>query len=59
MKIKVTYKYEVVNGEEVFECENLEKAERKLKSLRSSELECYMVRKEFKGTELIEEFYVG
>jgi hypothetical protein len=59
MKIKITYKFEVVNGEEVLECENLEQAERKLKSLRSSELECYVVRKEFQGGKLIEEYYVG
>ncbi len=59
MKIKTTLKYEVVYGEEVFECDSLEQAERKLKSMRSSELECYMVRKEFKGKELLEEYYVG
>jgi hypothetical protein len=59
MKIKITLKYEVVCGQEVFECESLEKAERKLKSLRSSELECYMVRKELKNNNLIEEYYVG
>ncbi len=59
MKIKTTLKYEVVYGEEVFECDSFEQAERKLKSMRSSELECYMVRKEFKGNELLEEYYVG
>lgn len=57
MKIKL--KYEIVLGEEVIECESLDQAERKLKSLRSSETECYLVRKEFKGDSLIEEFYVG
>lgn len=59
MKVKITYKYEVVHGEEIFECESLEQAERKLKSMRSSELECYMVRKELKNDKLIEEYYVG
>ncbi len=59
MKIKITYKFEVIHGEEVFECESLEQAERKLKSLRNSESECYMVRKEFSGDKLIEEYYVG
>jgi len=59
MKIKVTSKYEVVYGEEIFECQTLEEAERKLKSMRSSELECYMVRKEFKNNKLVEEWYVG
>jgi hypothetical protein len=59
MKIKITCKYEVVNGEEIIECETLEQAEKKLKSLRGSELECYMVRKEFQGKKLLEEFYVG
>ena len=57
MKIKM--KYEIVLGEEVVECESLDQAERKLKSLRSSETDCYLVRKEFKGNNLVEEFYVG
>ena len=57
MKIKL--KYEIVLGEEVIECESLDQAEKKLKNLRSSETDCYLVRKEFKGDNLIEEFYVG
>jgi hypothetical protein len=57
--MKVTLKYEIVLGEEVVECESLEQAEKKLKNLRSSETDCYLVRKEFKGENLIEEFYVG
>lgn len=57
--MKVTLKYEIVLGEEVVECESLDQAEKKLKNLRSSETECYLVRKEFKGENLIEEFYVG
>jgi hypothetical protein len=57
MKIKL--RYEIVLGEEVIECESLDQAERKLKNLRSSETDCYLVRKEFKGNNLIEEFYVG
>ncbi len=59
MKIKITYKFEVIQGEEVFEFESLEQAERKLKSLRNSESESYMVRKEFSGNKLLEEYYVG
>ena len=57
MKIKM--KYEIVLGNQVVECESLEQAERKLKNLRSSETDCYLVRKEFKGNNLVEEFYVG
>jgi hypothetical protein len=57
--MKITMKYEIVLGEEVVECESLEQAERKLKNLRSSETDCYLVRKEFKGDNLVEEFYVG
>ena len=57
--MKITTKYEIVLGEEVVECESLEQAERKLKSLRSSENDCYLVRKEFKDNNLVEEFYVG
>jgi hypothetical protein len=57
--MKITMKYEIVLGEEVVECESLEQAERKLKNLRSSETDCYLVRKEFKGNNLVEEFYVG
>jgi len=59
MKVKVTCKYEIVYGEEIFECDSLEQAERKLKSMRSSELECYMVRKEYENNKLKEEYYVG
>jgi hypothetical protein len=59
MKVKVTFKYEVVYGDEIFECESLEQAERKLKSMRSSELECYLVRKEYENNKLKEEYYVG
>lgn len=59
MKIKITYKYEVRFGEEVLECETLEQAERKLRSMRGQELECYMVRKEFENNKLKEEYYVG
>ena len=57
--MKVTLKYEIVLGEEVVECESLDQAEKKLKNLRSSETDCYLVRKYFKGDNLIEEFYVG
>lgn len=57
--MKVKLKYEIVLGEEVVECESLEDAEKKLKNLKSSETECYLVRKEFSGENLIEEFYVG
>ena len=59
MKVKVTFKYEFVYGDEIFECESLEQAERKLKSMRGSELECYMVRKEYENNKLKEEYYVG
>lgn len=57
--MKITLKYEIVLGEEVIECESLDQAERKLKNLRSSDTDCYLVRKEFEGHNLIEEFYVG
>ena len=57
--MKITLKYEIVLGEEVVECESLNDAEKKLKNLKSSETECYLVRKEFKGNNLVEEFYVG
>lgn len=57
--MKITTKYEIVLGEETVECESLEQAERRLKNLRSSEVDCYLVRKEFKGSNLLEEFYVG
>jgi len=59
MKIKITYKYEVVNGEEVIEFDSLEQAERKLKSIRSLQPDSYIVRKEFNNDKLIEEYYVG
>jgi hypothetical protein len=59
MKIKITLKYEVRMGEEVIECDSFEQAERKIKSMRSSELDCYMVRREFENDKLKEEYYVG
>lgn len=49
MEIKVTIKYHVEVGQETFQCETLEQAERKLKSLRASETECYLYRTEFHG----------
>lgn len=59
MKVKVTYKYEIRTGDEVFECESLEQAEKKLKTMRGSELDCYMVRQEYENEKLKEEYYVG
>ena len=49
MEIKVTTKYHIEIGEETIQCETLEQAERKLKSLRVSETECYLYRTEFHG----------
>jgi hypothetical protein len=60
MKVKITFKYEVVYGQEIFECSSLEEAERKVKSMRSSEIDgCYLVRKEYENNKLVEEWYVG
>lgn len=57
MKIKVTIKYHIEIGEEIVECDSLEQAEKKLKNLRSSEVECYLYKTEIKG-ELDEEIYL-
>ncbi len=60
MKVKVTFKYEIVYGQEVIECVSLEEAERRIKSMRSSEVDgCYVVRKEYENDNLVEEWYVG
>jgi hypothetical protein len=57
--MKITLKYEIVLGMDVIECESLEQAEKKLRNLKSSDTDFYLVRKEFKGDELMGEFYVG
>jgi len=59
MEIKVTIKYHIEVGEEIIECETLEKAEKKLKGLRSSESECYLYRTEFRGKSIKEIFLIG
>lgn len=59
MRVKVKQKYEIVTGEEVIECDSFEEMVKKLKSLRSSELDCYPVKKEYKGDKLIGEWLIG
>jgi hypothetical protein len=60
MEVKVTFKYEIVYGEEVIECSSFKEAEKKLKSMRSCEIDgCYIVKKEYENKTLIEEWYVG
>ena len=55
MKIK----YVIEAGEEIVECDSLEQAERRIKSMYSCEIEAYLIKKEFKGEELIGETLIG
>jgi hypothetical protein len=55
----ITFKFEIVLGEEVIQCNSLNDAEKKLKSLRHSEIDCFLVRKEYEDKKLIGEYYVG
>jgi hypothetical protein len=57
MKIKV--RYIIQAGEETVECDSLEQAERRIKSMYSCEIEAYLIKKEFKGDELIGETLIG
>ena len=57
MKIKI--KYIIEAGEEIVECDSLEQAERRIKSMYSCEIEAYLIKKEFKGDELVSETLIG
>ena len=56
---KIETKYIVEIGEEVFEYETLEQAERRLKSAISGELESYLIKKEYINGKLSEEILLG
>jgi hypothetical protein len=49
MEIKVKINYHIEVGEDTIQCDSLEQAEKKLKSLRASETECYLYRTEHHG----------
>ena len=57
MKIKVTIKYHIEIGEEIVECDSLEQAERRLKHM--SETDRYLIKSEYDGDELINQFLIG
>ena len=59
MKIKVTIKYHIEIGSETVECETLEQAEKKLRSLRKSEIYCHLYRTEFHGKSQTEVFLIS
>lgn len=59
MEIKIKIKYHIEVGEEIIECDSLEQAEKKMKSLRSSESECYLYKTEFRGKSIKEIFLIG
>lgn len=59
MEIKIKIKYHIEVGEEIIECDSLEQAEKKMKSLRSSESECYSYKTEFRGKSIKEIFLIG
>ena len=57
MKIKITVKYHIEIGNEIIECESLEKAENKLKNL--SETDKYLIRTEMQGDKVIAQYLIG
>jgi hypothetical protein len=56
---KITSKWVVEVGEEIFEFDNLLAAEKRHLNIIKGELEGYLIRKDYKGEELIEEILVG
>jgi hypothetical protein len=57
MKIKITVKYHIEIGNEIIECETLEKAENKLKNL--SETDKYLIKTEMQGDKVIAQYLIG
>lgn len=63
MKINVKYRIEVlgqmgIEGITSFECESLEKAEKKIKSLRSHEMHVHIIKTVYQKNGEVEEFIV-
>jgi hypothetical protein len=58
MKIKITIKYHLQVGNEIYECKDLEHAERKLKHM-SDAIDRYLIKSEYKGDKLINQYLVG
>ena len=56
---KTTTKYIVESSEGIFEFDDLERAEKKVKSLNRSELEGYLIKQEFLNNNLVEEIFIG
>lgn len=57
MKIKITVKYHIEIGDEIIECETLEKAENKLKNL--AVIDKYLIRTEMQGDEVLGQYLIG
>jgi hypothetical protein len=57
--MKKTIKFIIEVGEEVIECDSLEQAEKKMKNLIQAETEAYLIKKEYRDMELIEETLMG
>lgn len=56
---KINSKYEVVIGDTIEQYGSLEKAEKRVKSLNKSELDGYLLRKDYQGKKLIETYFIG
>jgi len=56
---KITSKWVVEVGEEIFEFDNLLAAEKKFINVIRGEMEGYLIRKDYQGQELIEEILMG
>lgn len=52
-------KYIVEIGDEIFEYETLDLAERKIKNVYSMEAEGYLIRQDYEDDKLVNEFLIG
>jgi len=55
--MKIIIKYHIEFGNEVIVCNSLEEAERKIKNM--SETDRYLIKSEYDGDELINQFLIG
>lgn len=57
MKIKITVKYHIEIGNEIIECDTLEKAENKMKHL--AETDKYLIKTEMQGDKIVAQYLIG
>lgn len=55
--MKIIIKYHIEFGNEVIECDSLEQAEQRFKQM--SETDRYLIKSEYEGEELINQYLIG